>query len=85
MEAPISFHKFWQLDPLQVYQKWFLTADQNMLTEEIAFKLEKGATTFSLKSRRILSETKTLTLNHMKVPVVAAATLHHNNKRHIDL
>ncbi|KAL9874453.1 beta-1,3-glucosyltransferase isoform 1-T2 [Glossina fuscipes fuscipes] len=85
LEAPISFHKFWQLDPLEVYQKWFLTADQNMLTEEIAFKLEKGATTLSLKSRRSLSETKTLTLNHMKVPVVAAATLHHNNKRHIDL
>ena len=27
---PISFHKFWNTDPLKIYENWFRQADQNL-------------------------------------------------------
>ena len=33
MEEPVSFHKFWQIDPNYLYTKWFEKADQKLLTK----------------------------------------------------
>lgn len=27
VQKPISFHKFWQLDPISVYEEWFAADD----------------------------------------------------------
>ena len=27
---PISFHKFWNTDPMKIYNKWFRQADQKL-------------------------------------------------------
>ena len=27
---PISFHKFWNTDPMKIYDKWFRQADQKL-------------------------------------------------------
>ena len=27
-QEPISFHKFWEIDPLEVYEQWFAEADR---------------------------------------------------------
>lgn len=36
---PISFHKFWQIDPIDVYQNWFEQNDQNMINSIFKKKL----------------------------------------------
>lgn len=36
MEKPISFHKFWQLDPFAVWENWFAKDDRKMIEMEIA-------------------------------------------------
>ena len=33
-QDPISFHKFWNTDPLAMYDKWFRNADQDLLKPE---------------------------------------------------
>ena len=39
--VPISFHKFWETDPLQTYTKWFLPHDKDLI--ELLEKKEQKA------------------------------------------
>ncbi|XP_055857771.1 beta-1,3-glucosyltransferase [Episyrphus balteatus] len=34
MQKPVSFHKFWQLDPIAVYQDWFAEQDEKLYAHE---------------------------------------------------
>lgn len=29
-QEPVSFHKFWMIDPLEVYDQWFSDADSTL-------------------------------------------------------
>lgn len=31
-QDPISFHKFWMIDPQLVYDEWFAEADKSLIT-----------------------------------------------------
>lgn len=31
-QEPVSFHKFWMIDPVQVYEQWFAEADATLQT-----------------------------------------------------
>ncbi|XP_073823069.1 beta-1,3-glucosyltransferase [Musca autumnalis] len=33
-EVPVSFHKFWQMDPREIYRQWFFDNDDRMLLHE---------------------------------------------------
>lgn len=38
LQKPVSFHKFWQLDPIAVYEKWFKEDDEKLNLQELQSK-----------------------------------------------
>ncbi|XP_055916522.1 beta-1,3-glucosyltransferase [Eupeodes corollae] len=42
IQKPVSFHKFWQLDPVSVYEEWFAEDDKRLYTQEtLSRKIKK--------------------------------------------
>lgn len=99
LNAPISFHKFWHLDPWLVYRRWFYEQDRKL--PPIAIAVAESAsipsrptaartteafyrTLEDLPAPEDLSERYQQTLP-MQVPVSAVALPHHDNHKHIDL
>lgn len=83
LEAPISFHKFWQHDPIDTYDQWFASADRELLTEELPIKESSVEMNYRSKTRKLLSKPETLQLN--EIPVNLMSSLHHSKERHLDL
>ena len=80
---PISFHKFWQLDPFEVYKTWFESSDRQLLAKEQQMQDNMLAIQYRSKSRKLLAKPEPLNLN--EIPVGLVATLHHTKERHVDL
>ncbi|KAM7353445.1 beta-1,3-glucosyltransferase isoform 1-T5 [Cochliomyia hominivorax] len=83
LEPPISFHKFWQHDPIEVYNRWFAAADQELLAEEKLLQENLIELNYRSKTRKLLARTEPLNLNEL--PVSLVASLHHSKERHVDL
>ncbi|XP_075151353.1 beta-1,3-glucosyltransferase [Haematobia irritans] len=92
-EAPVSFHKFWQMDPNEVYQEWFFNADDRMLlTDAKDVEAEKDVRrqkpqenpNYYHKNRNLLAKPEAINFNEF-VPVSLIASLHHSKERHVDL
>ncbi|XP_013114966.2 beta-1,3-glucosyltransferase [Stomoxys calcitrans] len=92
-EAPVSFHKFWQLDPNEIYRQWFFDADDRMLLmdakdveseKEVPQPPPEENLSYYHKSRNLLAKPEEINFNEF-VPVSLIATLHHSKERHVDL
>lgn len=100
LNAPISFHKFWHLDPWLVYRRWFYEQDRKLLPVAAAFAVAEPPSipskTTAARTRRAfyrplddLAAPEDLSERYqqtlpMQVPVSAVA-LPHDNHKHIDL
>ncbi|XP_065356364.1 beta-1,3-glucosyltransferase [Calliphora vicina] len=82
-EPPVSFHKFWQLDPVDVYNQLFAAQDRQLVAEENLVLENLIDLDFSSKTRKLLANTESLNLN--EIPVSLVASLHHSKERHVDL
>ncbi|KAI8119432.1 hypothetical protein FF38_06836 [Lucilia cuprina] len=80
---PVSFHKFWQLDPIEVYNQWFAAEDHQLLAMENHVHKNLIDLEYSSKSRRLLAKTEPLNLN--EIPVSLESSLYHSKEHHIDL
>lgn len=92
-EVPVSFHKFWQLDPNEIYRQWFFDEDDHMLltdattvssTEDGHRPQPEENINYYHKNRNLLAKPETITFDEF-VPVSLIATLHHSKERHVDL
>lgn len=81
-DSPISFHKFWQLDPFEVYRTWFEASDRQLLDKEQMLD-NIPAVEYHSKTRKLLAKPEPLNLN--EIPVGLVASLHHTKERHVDL
>lgn len=83
LNAPISFHKFWHLDPIFIYRKWFYDLDRQLfLARNKTIKTKTAAVCRLKKSFLSTNFNNQLTLP-IQIPVVAAS-VHHKNCKHID-
>uniref|UniRef100_T1PKK8 Fringe-like glycosyltransferase domain-containing protein n=1 Tax=Musca domestica TaxID=7370 RepID=T1PKK8_MUSDO len=95
-DKPVSFHKFWQMDPREIYHQWFFDNDDRMLLSEAKaideeIKNHRGHPILAEdniqyyhKNRNLLAKPEEL--DDLNVPVSLIATLHqHSKERHVDL
>ncbi|XP_037961043.1 beta-1,3-glucosyltransferase [Teleopsis dalmanni] len=61
IEPPISFHKFWQLDPYMVHSDWFATADHQMLqAEKLKAKYNFRLSNFNYESVKLAKSSSSI-------------------------
>ncbi|XP_061396343.1 beta-1,3-glucosyltransferase [Musca vetustissima] len=95
-DRPVSFHKFWQIDPREVYHQWFYEEDDRMLLREAKDIIEEvnhghghpiqseDNINYYHKNRNLLAKPEDI--HDLNVPVSLIATLHqHSKERHVDL
>ncbi|XP_037820372.1 beta-1,3-glucosyltransferase-like [Lucilia sericata] len=82
-EPPVSFHKFWQLDPIEVYSEWFAAEEHQLLAKENHVHENLIDLDYSSKNRKLLAKTEHLNLN--EIPVSLESSFYHSKEHHVDL